>query len=88
MLFLHALPASDVYVAGIPKFRCADAASPYGMLGGIVETSASFEARSAPRSYPTTPDSRPEKIVQRSNGLRAGSWNGVYGMFCQQITPL
>jgi hypothetical protein len=23
------------------------------MLGGIVETSASFEARSAPRSYPT-----------------------------------
>ena len=29
--------------------------SPYGMLGGIVETSASFEARSAPRSYPTRP---------------------------------
>src|SRR5215467_1579027 len=27
--------------------------SPYGMLGGIEETSASFEARSAPRSYPT-----------------------------------
>jgi hypothetical protein len=27
---------------------------PYGMRGGIVETSASFEARSAPRSYPTT----------------------------------
>src|SRR3974390_323250 len=27
--------------------------SPYGMLGGFVETSASFEARSAPRSYPT-----------------------------------
>jgi hypothetical protein len=26
---------------------------PYGMIGGIVETSASFEARSAPRSYPT-----------------------------------
>jgi ABC transporter substrate binding protein len=29
--------------------------SPYGMIGGIVETSASFEARSAPRSYPTGP---------------------------------
>jgi hypothetical protein len=28
--------------------------SPYGMIGGIEETSASFEARSAPRSYPTT----------------------------------
>ena len=25
---------------------------PYGMIGGIEETSASFEARSAPRSYP------------------------------------
>src|SRR6266545_1004391 len=27
---------------------------PYGMIGGIEETSASCEARSAPRSYPTT----------------------------------
>jgi hypothetical protein len=27
---------------------------PYGMIGGIEETSASFEARSAHRSYPTT----------------------------------
>src|SRR5215472_4622849 len=26
---------------------------PYGMIGGIEETSASFEARSSPRSYPT-----------------------------------
>ena len=26
---------------------------PYGMIGGIEETSASFEARSAPRSHPT-----------------------------------
>ena len=30
--------------------------SPYGMIGGIEETSASFEARSAPRSYPTPAD--------------------------------
>ena len=29
---------------------------PYGMIGGIEETSASFEARSAPRSYPTEND--------------------------------
>ena len=28
---------------------------PYGMIEGIEETSASFEARSAPRSYPTEP---------------------------------
>jgi len=27
---------------------------PYGMIGRIEETSASFEARSAPRSYPTS----------------------------------
>src|SRR5246127_1682317 len=33
---------------------------PYGMIGGIEETSASFEARSAPRSYPTA-----EKSVRR-----------------------
>jgi hypothetical protein len=26
---------------------------PYGMIGGIVETSASFEARSAPLFHPT-----------------------------------
>ena len=26
---------------------------PYGILGGTMETSASFEARSAPSSYPT-----------------------------------
>ena len=32
--------------------------SPYGMIGGIEETSASFEARYAPRSYPTTADIR------------------------------
>ena len=32
--------------------------SPYGMIGGIEETSASFEARSAPRSYPTKADKR------------------------------
>jgi hypothetical protein len=28
------------------------------LLGGTMETSASFEARSAPSSYPTLPDSR------------------------------
>jgi hypothetical protein len=31
---------------------------PYGMIGRIEETSASFEARSAPRSYPTEADMR------------------------------
>ena len=30
---------------------------PYGILGGTMETSASFEARSAPSSYPTASQS-------------------------------
>jgi hypothetical protein len=30
---------------------------PYGILGGTMETSASFEARSAPSSYPTATQS-------------------------------
>jgi hypothetical protein len=43
---------------GRPRLICQPSSrteenSPYGMIGGIEETSASFEARSAPRSYPT-----------------------------------
>jgi hypothetical protein len=37
---------------------------PYGMIGGIEETSASFEARSAPRSHPTEPAIRPRAQLQ------------------------
>ena len=42
---------------------------PYGMIGGIEETSASFEARSAPRSHPTiaevaTAGERPMSVLQ------------------------
>jgi hypothetical protein len=40
------------HLKGQPSSRTGDN-SPYGMIGGIEETSASFEARSAPRSYPT-----------------------------------
>src|SRR4051794_30579635 len=39
-------------VTGQPSSRTGEN-PPYGMSGGIEETSASFEARSAPRSYPT-----------------------------------
>jgi hypothetical protein len=39
---------------------------PYGMIGGIEETSASFEARSAPRSYPTQ-TGRPTNIHSHSS---------------------
>jgi hypothetical protein len=41
---------------------------PYGMIGGIVETSASFEARSAPRSYPTRSRPRGSKPAGRVAG--------------------
>jgi hypothetical protein len=37
---------------GLPSSRTGEN-PPYGMIGGIEETSASYEARSAPRSYPT-----------------------------------
>ncbi len=39
-------------LTGQPSSRTGEN-PPYGMIGGIEETSASFEARSAPRSYPT-----------------------------------
>ena len=39
-------------LTGQPSSRTGEN-PPYGMSGGIEETSASFEARSAPRSYPT-----------------------------------
>src|SRR3954453_3281102 len=40
-------------LTGQPSSRTGEN-PPYGMRGGIEETSASFEARSAPRSYPTS----------------------------------
>src|ERR1700730_2547414 len=36
---------------------CTGENPPYGILGGTMETSASFEARSAPSSYPTVEES-------------------------------
>jgi hypothetical protein len=40
---------------------------PYGMLGGIEETSASFEARSAPQSHPTAGGVQQWTSLPRSN---------------------
>src|SRR4030088_747555 len=40
------------HLKGQPSSRIGEN-PPYGMRGGIEETSASCEARSAPRSYPT-----------------------------------
>src|SRR5262250_3255519 len=51
---------------GQPSSRTGEN-SPYGMIGGIEETSASFEARSAPRSYPTKGDVRPPVELKASD---------------------
>src|SRR5882762_11117451 len=40
------------HLKSLPSSRTGEN-PPYGMIGGIEETSASYEARSAPRSYPT-----------------------------------
>src|SRR6516162_7153499 len=46
---------------------------PYGMIGGIEETSASFEARSAPRSYPTAGGVQQWASLPRSSVEPSGS---------------
>src|SRR4029434_9377401 len=46
---------------------------PYGMIEGIVETSASFEARSAPRSYSTPIDKSENKRKRSTRTLREES---------------
>ena len=55
-------------VAGRRRSKCQPSSRigenpPYGMMGRVEETSASFEARSAPRSYPT-PISGPSEPSQ------------------------
>src|SRR6476620_3213172 len=45
---------------------------PDGTIGGIEETSAAFEARSAPRSYPTEPH-RPRVMRRCPRGHRASA---------------
>src|SRR5246127_3949639 len=50
---------------------------PYGMIGGIEETSASSEARSAPRSYPTDPH-RPRVMRSCPRGSRRSVDRGAH----------
>ena len=47
------------------------------MIGGIEETSASFEARSAPRSYPTKPH-RPQAVRSCPRGHRRSVGRGSH----------
>jgi hypothetical protein len=43
---------------------------PYGMIGRVEETSASFEARSAPRSYPTSISGHWPDLIYKSHRRR------------------
>jgi hypothetical protein len=47
----------------MPAFQPYRGKPPYGMIGRVEETSASFEARSAPRSYPTISAIRPSILL-------------------------
>jgi hypothetical protein len=48
---------------------------PYGMIGRIEETSASFEARSAPRSHPTEAEVEWRDAKHMFNESLAGDCN-------------
>ena len=61
-------------VLGRPRLKCQPSSRtgenpPYGMIGGIEETSASFEARSAPRSYPTAGGEEQSSFLPRSSKI-------------------
>src|SRR3981189_295734 len=58
------------HLKSLPSSRTGEN-PPYGMIGGVEETSASFEARSAPRSYPT------ERILEQTFGVSEGVWLGT-----------
>ena len=49
------------------------------MIGGIEETSASFEARTAPRSYPTDP------VIQRPAFADRKLWNVRTRLLCLNV---
>ena len=51
---------------------------PYGMTGGIEETSASFEARSAPRSHPTKAEV--ERASQQSEAMKIDAAGEMFSL--------
>src|SRR6266404_3366780 len=60
------------HLKSLPSSRTGEN-PPYGMIGGVEETSASFEARSAPRSYPTELLPRCEReVICPSGGFLTG----------------
>ena len=65
----HMMPFSNLVRSG-SMTRC-------GMIGGTMETSASFEARSAPSSYPTEPH-RPRVKRRNPRGTRRSVDRGAH----------
>ena len=59
---------------------------PYGMIGRVEETSASFEARSAPRLYPTAGGARQLASLPRRRNLlhllRSRKWHIAAQSWC------
>ena len=59
-------PSEDPWGGGQPSSRTGEN-PPYGMIGRIEETSASFEARSAPRSYPTPISGHRRRVLENAH---------------------
>jgi hypothetical protein len=55
---LRMVDTSDFTIAYVPTSVYSVGNPPYGMIGRVEETSASFEARTAPRLYPTAGGAR------------------------------
>ena len=63
----------------MPAFQPYWENPPYGMTGGIEETSASFEARSAPRSYPTEGAMGDHRLYSTDGEVAAASASSSLG---------
>ena len=50
---------------------------PYGMIGRVEETSASFEARSAPRLYPTAGGARAMRVPTATSGASSSRFSAA-----------
>src|SRR5712671_5683932 len=69
------------HLKSLPSSRTGEN-PPYGMIGGVEETSASFEARSAPRSYPTH-----TILIQEKYRKRMTDMTDLVTLFPRQRVP-
>ena len=62
----------------MPAFQPYGENPPYGMIGRVEETSASFEARSAPRLYPTERLGVKFPVLGITGGYRTANMDGRF----------